>query len=75
APPTSPWKKPCRAGGAVSAGRMLGPLAGGALYDRLSPPVVLGAAAVVSATACACFDLYRALARRAGTGAGRRSAR
>ncbi|WP_324668724.1 MFS transporter [Geochorda subterranea] len=62
-------------GGAVSAGRMLGPLAGGALYDRLSPPVVLGAAAVVSATACACFDLYRALARRAGTGAGRRSAR
>ena len=62
-------------GGAVSAGRMLGPLAGGALYDRLSPPVVLGAAAVVSATACACFNLYRALARRAGTGAGRRSAR
>lgn len=52
-------------GGAVSAGRMLGPLGGGALYDRISPPGVLAAAALACTAAAGCFAAYRVAARRA----------
>lgn len=60
-------------GGAVSAGRMLGPLGGGALYDRLSPPGVLAAAAVACTAAAVAFAAYRLAARRALSHAGRRT--
>ena len=59
-------------GGAVSAGRMLGPLGGGALYDRISPPGVLAAAAVTCMVAAACFAVHRLAARRALSHAGER---
>ena len=45
-------------GGATSAGRMLGPVGGGAMYDRWSPPGVLAAAALLCLAAAASFGLY-----------------
>ena len=59
-------------GGAVSAGRMLGPPAGGALYDRFSPGAVLAAASVVSLLTGLCFGAYRLAAGRAGAVPGRK---
>ncbi|MEW6047560.1 MAG: MFS transporter [Bacillota bacterium] len=52
-------------GGSVSAGRMLGPVGGGAMYDRWSPAGVLAAASAACLTATGCFWFYRAAARRA----------
>lgn len=60
-------------GGAVSAGRMLGPVGGGALYDRISPPGVLAAAAVACTAAAGAFASYRLAARRALSHAGRKT--
>ncbi|MBE3574695.1 MAG: MFS transporter [Firmicutes bacterium] len=51
-------------GGAGSVGRMFGPVAGGTLYDRWSPPGVLAAAGLVCLTATAVFTLYGLLFRR-----------
>ncbi|MBE3599761.1 MAG: MFS transporter [Limnochordaceae bacterium] len=47
-------------GGAVQAGRMLGPVGGGAMYDRWSPPGVLAAAAGACVVAATAFIGYRA---------------
>lgn len=46
-------------GGSVSTGRMLGPVGGGAMYDRWSPAGVLAAAAAACATAAAAFAMVR----------------
>lgn len=45
-------------GGATSAGRMLGPVGGGAMYDRWSPPGVLAAASLLCLVAAGAFGLY-----------------
>ncbi|MGE5577528.1 MAG: MDR family MFS transporter, partial [Syntrophothermus sp.] len=57
-------------GGAASAGRMLGPVGGGAMYDRWSPPGVLAAAALLCFAAAGLFGLYSAIhhgSKRVGT--------
>ncbi len=62
-------------GGAASAGRMIGPVGGGAMYDRWSPPGVLAAAALLCLTAAGSFGLYglrlrlRTLSSKASPGA------
>ncbi len=45
-------------GGAACAGRMAGPILGGALYGRLTPPGVLAGAAAVCATAAGAYWMY-----------------
>lgn len=63
-------------GGATSAGRMIGPVGGGAMYDRWSPPGVLAAAALLCLTAAGSFGLYglrlrlRTLSQKASLGRG-----